>query len=156
MFFGKKKVSAPPVSVEVAPKSLAVEPLSDGRSRAKVMVVDDDPVVLKALSLVLKSKGYKVVTAVDGAQAIGVLRDEEPDVMLVDVNFPNDFGASMDGFQTTHWLRLMNGKVPAIVMSGREKPEYQKKAAAAGARAFISKSSSREQLLGAIDRALGR
>ena len=156
MFLRKKKAPAPPVLLDITPKVEAVEPLNDGRSRAKVMVVDDDPVALKALSLALKSYGYKVVTASDGAQAIGVMRDEEPDVMLVDVNFPTDFGASMDGFQTTQWLRNINRKVPAIVMSGLEKPDYREKAAAAGARAFMLKSTSREQLLRAVERALNR
>lgn len=155
MLFFKKKAPPPPVLVNIPPSNPEpTEPPDDGRPRKKIMVVDDDPVVLKALSFTLRSRGYKVVTASDGPQAIGLMRDEEPDMMLVDVSFPNEMGAGWDGFQIAGWIRQINGKVPTIVMSGADKPEYKKQAAAVGAQAFMTKPINNELLLGAIASAL--
>ena len=156
MLFFKKKAPEPPVLVDVAPEPKPVEPSDNGQPRKKILVVDDDPVVLKTLSFTLRSKGYQVVTATDGSQAIGLMRDEEPDMMLVDVCFPTDVGASWDGFQIAQWIRQMNHGLPTIMISGSNKAEYQKKAAAVGAQAFMTKPIDNEVLLGAIASALGR
>ena len=129
------------------------QPLGDGRCRNKIMVVDDDPVVRKSLSMALESKGYKVVTAADGPEAIGRLRDEGADMMLVDVTFPAE--TMWDGFRIAQWLRYMNRGLPTIVMSGSYKPEYVSRAAEVGAEAFMVKPIDTRRLLGAVGKALG-
>ena len=155
MFFRMKKEAAPAVP-PVIPEP--VEPPDDGTPRKKIMVIDDDPVILKTLSFTLKSNGYKVVTATDGSQAIGLMRDEEPDMMVVDVCLPIDVAAggavSWDGFQVAQWIRGMNGAVPTIVISGKDAPEYKKRAAAIGAEAFFAKPINNELLLASIATAL--
>lgn len=157
MLFFRKKAPAPPAPVTIQPpKPELTEPLDDGRPRKKIMVVDDDPVLLKTLEFTLQSNGYKVVTATDGSQAIGLMRDEGPDMMLVDVSFPNEVGAAWDGFQIARWIRQINGGVPTIMISGTDKPEYQKQAAAVGAKAFITKPINNELLLASIASALGK
>ena len=89
MLFFKRKAPAPPVPVTIPPpKPEPTEMPGNGQPRKKIMVIDDDPVVLKTLEFTLRSKGYQVVTATDGSQAIGLMRDEAPDMMLVDVSFP--------------------------------------------------------------------
>src|SRR6266536_1626625 len=62
----------------------------DLTERRKILIVDDDAVILKALSLKLESAGYAVATAVDGADALRGLREEMPDLVLLDINFPPD------------------------------------------------------------------
>ena len=136
------------------PTSEDLRPVGDGRYRNKIMVVDDDPVVLKALSMTLKSKGYQVVTATDGPQAIGLLRDEGADMMLVDVSFPVEINA-WDGFRIAQWMRSMNHGLPTIMMSGSYKSEYETRAAAIGAEAFMIKPLDKRLLLGTINKALG-
>jgi len=150
MFFHRKKVPAMAVPPMIAAEPEPVEPPDDGTPRKKIMVVDDDPVIRTTLSFTLKSKGYKVVTASDGSEAIGMMRDEEPDMMVVDVNFPNAVGGGWDGFQIAQWIRQMNGKVPTIMMSSMDKPEYEKKAAEVGAVAFMTKPLNNEALLASI------
>src|ERR1051325_9317347 len=138
MFFrrSKKPVAAPPPLpvVPVEPEIEATETSEATGSRKKILVVDDDPIILKTLSFTLKSKGYQVITATDGSQAIGIMRDEEPDMMLLDVSYPPDVasGGSVpwDGFQIAQWIRQMNGKIPTIVFSGTDRPEYKQRAAA--------------------------
>ena len=154
MLFFKKLFAGttqPPVPASLSEDSQA---LGDGRYRNKIMVVDDDPVVLKTVSLTLQSKGYKVVTATDGPEAIGLLRDEGADMMLMDVSFPVETN-SWDGFRIAQWIRCMNRGLPTIMMSGSYKSEYETRAAAIGAEAFMIKPLDKRLLLGAIGKALG-
>ncbi|HLX69040.1 MAG TPA: response regulator, partial [Verrucomicrobiae bacterium] len=88
MFFRRKEecarlvLSAPDVGPLVTPRA--------GERPKKILVIDDDPVILLALSNALKSGGYQVVTAEDGGEAISRVRDEQPDMLLVDVCLPID------------------------------------------------------------------
>lgn len=109
----------------------------------KILVVDDDPVILKALSIILEFNGYKVVTATDGSEAIGQMRQEHPDLLIVDVFLAMDAvgcGASgWDGFQLARWVRNLNCKAPVIIISGAKNPEYETQTIAAGAHGFLMK-----------------
>jgi len=124
------------------------------------LVVDDDPVTVKALTLALTSKGYAVSSACDGSEAIGIVRDDMPDMMLVDVNLEpqNDFGgaALFDGFQVTRWLRYVTAKhIPAIIISATDKADYRRYAAKIGAETFLAKPISNAVLLQAIAAGVG-
>ena len=128
----------------------------------KILLVDDDPVILGALSLKLKAQGYRVVTASDGSQAINAARKERPDVMLLDVCFPPDVahggGVPWNGFLIMDWLRRLDEtrKLPVIVMTAADKAEYKKRATEVGATAFFRKPIDNQELLTAIDTALLR
>jgi two-component system KDP operon response regulator KdpE len=152
MFFRRKKEPVPRL-VLGAPK--LINALGTGERPKKILIVDDDPVILKGLSLTLKSKGYEVVTATDGGEAINQVREEQPDMLLVDVSLPIDMvgcGAlGWDGFQIARWVRHLSCKAPAIMMSVTNKPEYREQAIAAGARGFLPKPISNEFLLASID-----
>jgi CheY-like chemotaxis protein len=160
MLFRRKTTPPPVVAPKPAePAPAIVEVVEETGSRKKILVIDDDPIILQTLSFTLKSRGYQVITATDGSQAIGLMRDEQPDMMLVDVCFPPDVasGGSVpwDGFQITQWIRRFNGKVPAILISGSEKPEYQQRASALGAE-FFQKPIDNERLLACVSSALER
>jgi DNA-binding response OmpR family regulator len=131
-----------------------------GARHKKILVVDDDPIVLRTLELKLKSKGYDVITASEGSQAINVTRKEKPDLMLLDVNFPPDVshggGVPWNGFVITQWLRRLKetNTLPIIVISGVDQAEYAQKASAVGANAFLKKPINNDELLASIDTAL--
>ncbi len=98
----------------------------------KILVVDDNQVMLKVLLLGLKRNGYEVFTAVDGPEAFSIVRQENPDLILLDVFFPPDIfesGNTWDAFVIMHWLQRMGGpqakNIPVFVMSGAEPEEYQ-------------------------------
>ncbi len=59
----------------------------------KILVVDDDPDILEAISMILESQGYQVVTARDGVEGLANLKAEKPDLMILDLLMPK-----MDGF----------------------------------------------------------
>ncbi len=66
----------------------------------KILIVDDEPGIRMVLSLKLEGKGYAVLTAQDGAEAVQMARQENPDLILLDVNMP-----VMDGSQAAAELR---------------------------------------------------
>ena len=66
----------------------------------KVLVVDDDPDILDAVSMILESRGYQVVTARDGIEALATLKAETPDLMILDLLMPK-----MDGFAVLRELQ---------------------------------------------------
>lgn len=124
-----------------------------GRGK-KVLMVDDDEVVLKATSLKLKSRGFSVVTASDGAAAIRAVREEKPDVLLLDIHFPPDVsGVPWDGFLLMSWLRrLKDGKdLPVIFVTGNASPEFRERSQASGATALFQKPLNHDRLVALIE-----
>ena len=82
----------------------------------KILLVDDDPDILDALSMILESRGYQVVTARDGIDGLASLKAEKPDLMILDLLMPK-----MDGFavckelQDPRWSKFSN--MPILVLS---------------------------------------
>jgi CheY-like chemotaxis protein len=127
----------------------------------KILVVDDDQVIVKTLSMLLHANGYKVLTATDGAGAASAVDRERPDLILLDIEFPPDAmnigGALQDGFFIMEWLRRMgeSGNIPIIMMSADQSKKAQKHALDSGAVAFFPKPIDRLGLLAAIRTAFG-
>jgi chemosensory pili system protein ChpA (sensor histidine kinase/response regulator) len=126
----------------------------------KILIIDDDAVILKTTSLKLESEGYEVVTATDGSEAIGAMRDQRPDLVLLDITFPPDIAqggrVTWDGFQIMCWLRgLKEAKdVPFIIITGGDPDEYEERSLAHGALAFFHKPIHHEDLLPLIETTL--
>ena len=84
--------------------------------KAKILLVDDDPDILDAMSAVLTMHEYAVVTAKDGQDGLAKLRSEKPDLMILDLMMPR-----MDGFavckelQDPRWAKLSN--IPIIILT---------------------------------------
>jgi len=119
----------------------------------KILVVDDNPVLLRALSLALSVRGYDVFTAVDASEAFGFARLEKLDLILLDIFFPPDViqgGMSWDAFRIIEWMQRIGVAegVPIIVMSGAEPQEVEVHCRAAGAAAFFQKPIN---MLGLLD-----
>ena len=117
--------------------------------RKKILVVDDDQIILKTLTIALSCKGYQVLTAIDGPGAVSMVSRERPDLILLDINFPPDAanigGALQDGFFIIEWLRRMGeaGDIPIIIISGDKSAKNKKNALATGAVGFFPKPIDR-------------
>ena len=125
----------------------------------KILIVDDNQIILNVLSSALKSKGYKVFTAVDGPEAFTVVRQQMPDIILLDINFPPDVsltGNTWDAFLIMHWLQQMGGDqakdIPVIVISGTEPEKMRARCLAAGAVEYFQKPMKISQLLETIQK----
>ena len=122
----------------------------------KILVVVDDQVILRILSLKLKENGFQVFTAVEASQAIGMVRDQQPDLILLDINFPPDVGAgggvSWDGFRILEWFHHMDNVqvVPVIIISSVDAAKCKARVLKAGAAGFFQKPLDHEALLAAI------
>jgi CheY-like chemotaxis protein len=129
----------------------AARPLPAG----KILVIDDDPVVRSALSLVLKSGGYQVFEAGDGPAAFSLARRIRPDLIVLDIFFPPDTsqsGNSWDAFMIIEWFQRMGviENTPIIVISGAEPEPFRDRCLAGGVAAFFSKPINPRELLEAI------
>lgn len=122
----------------------------------KILVVDDDPVILKTIGVKLSKAGFEVVTGHDGAEAITTARKEHPDVIILDINFPPDVAVAWDGIGVMKWLqRMENGETPpVIIITGAQQEQLREKALAAGALAFFQKPIDNEGLVTLINKTL--
>ncbi len=127
----------------------------------KILVVDDNKVVLKAMFFSLTEKGYRVLMAESGAETISILLKEKPDLILLDLDFPPDTanigGALRDGFLIIDWARRMCDaeKIPVIIISSTDPKEYKDRALAARIMTFFQKPVDKQMLLNAIHAIFG-
>jgi len=83
----------------------------------KVLVIDDDPVFLRLVEQVLTQKGYDVLKASNGQEALRLLFDQRPDLVILDVVMPR-----MDGWQTCSRIRDISD-IPIIILTGKRRTE---------------------------------
>jgi CheY-like chemotaxis protein len=124
----------------------------------KILVVDDNEIVVKTLSLKLQGAGYQVITAADGAEGVAAVRKEIPDLILLDVFFPPDVGGvPWDGFRIMEWFHRLDSakKIPIIIITGSEDPHTKERATTAGAIAYFQKPLEHDYLLKVIRATLG-
>lgn len=129
-------------------------------NQQKILIVDDNTVILRALSMKLNASGFQAFTAGDASQALALVRKEVPDLILLDLGFPPDVahGGTMtwDGFVIMQWLQRSDpGKdIPIIVITGDLSEKTKKRALAAGVARFFHKPVDNDQLLAAIHECL--
>jgi CheY-like chemotaxis protein len=124
----------------------------------KILVVDDDEHILKALSENLQGAGYQVFTALDGAAAVATARKENPDLILLDIRFPPDVdGVAWDGFRIMDWFHRLDSakRIPIIIITGSVELKNKERAAKSGAVAFFHKPFDQDDLLKVIRSVLG-
>lgn len=107
----------------------------------RLLVVDDHPINRRLLSDQLTSLGYRVITANDGVDALGVLNHNPVDIVLTDVNMPN-----MDGYRLTQRLRQMNFTSPVIGVTANALAEEKQRCIEAGMDNCLSKPVTLETL----------
>ncbi|NUP47311.1 MAG: response regulator [Catenulispora sp.] len=107
----------------------------------KVLVVDDEPQLLRALRINLIARKYDVVTAVDGTSALALAARTLPDLVVLDLGLPD-----LDGAEVIKGLRGWS-EVPIVVLSGRADASDKVEALDAGADDYLTKPFSMEELL---------
>lgn len=150
--FGKSKKEDSKKKENLSAKKESIPAANGGQAsegKRKILIVDDDEVVVMALTLKLQASGYQVISATDGAAAVSLVRHENPDLVILDVNFPPEVGMSWDGFKIMEWFRGREeaGAVPVIIITGEDSPRNKGRAATVGAAAFFQKPINTEELL---------
>jgi two-component system, OmpR family, KDP operon response regulator KdpE len=110
----------------------------------KVLVVDDEPQILRALRINLRARGYDVAVAADGAEALHVAAAQQPELVVLDLGLPD-----LDGLDVIHGLRGWTA-VPIIVLSGRAGSSDKVAALDAGADDYVTKPFGIDELLARI------
>src|SRR5215469_5195129 len=115
----------------------------------RVLVVEDEPGLLRALEITLRARGYRVASSPDGKAALAEAARRPPDAVLLDLGLPD-----LDGTDIIRRLRAWTG-VPVLVISGRGGSGDKIGALDAGADDYVTKPFSMEELLARL-RALQR
>lgn len=110
----------------------------------KLVVVDDNPVVLKLYTRLFKRAGYHPITAINGKEALDVILREKPDVAVIDYMLP-----LLSGIEVCRQIRARKGfdDVKIIIFTSDTNPETKKQAISAGANALVVKSTNTNDLI---------
>lgn len=119
------------------------------RQRPRILVVEDEPMVLELIVTRLELGGYQCFSARDGYQGLGRLREVRPAGLVLDINMPG-----LDGFGV---LQRMQGdpeigRTPTMVLTARNQPDDVSRAIGLGARDYLAKPFRDEQLLARVAR----
>jgi two-component system KDP operon response regulator KdpE len=107
----------------------------------RIMVVDDEPQIVRALSINLRARGYEVTTAGDGTEAVAVADLAPPDLVILDLGLPD-----LDGVDVITRLRARSS-APILVLSGRSDSADKVEALDAGADDYVTKPFGMDELL---------
>ena len=115
--------------------------------KSKILIVDDDPELRRALNLRFRANHYETAYATDGMSAIAMAQKEKPDVIILDVGLPAGDGfVVMDRLQQNAEL----ASIPVIVLTARDPQGTRQRIMKAGASAFFQKPADNGKLLNAI------
>ena len=119
----------------------------------KILVVDDDELVLLALEELLRPKGYIVETVDSGQKALDLAKKESFDLVILDIVMPE-----VSGYEVCKKLRMLEGgeDIPIIMLTAKNSDEDREKGIEAGANLFLSKPISPEKLVELVEKALYR
>ena len=114
----------------------------------RILVVEDNPLNLKLVRVVLQPAGYDVIEAQSGEEALRVAQEDPPDLVLMDLQLPG-----IDGTETLHRLRQgpLARDVPVIAVTAFAMAEDRQRAALAGFDGYVEKPISVRELPGQIE-----
>jgi two-component system nitrogen regulation response regulator NtrX len=114
-----------------------------------ILIVDDEITILQSLSGILSDEGYETLTASNGYEALKIIEEESPDLVLLDIWMPG-----MDGIETLREIKRTNPFLQVVIISGHGTIETAVKATKLGAYHFVEKPLSIEKVVVTINNAL--
>jgi CheY-like chemotaxis protein len=120
-------------------------------AQRKVLVVDDDPVVGESFNRVLSGKGYAVITAENGQEALAKLESEQYDVVFTDLRMPG-----MTGLEVAERVKARQPWTPVVIVTGYGSQRSEERARAAGVSDFLHKPLSPDMIEDSTARALSQ
>jgi DNA-binding response OmpR family regulator len=112
---------------------------------ARILVVEDDPIIRQTVEYALQRAGFETETSGDGAEALAVARSTQPDLILLDLMLPG-----MDGYAFAHELRKSDRETAIIMVTALDQERDKVKGLDAGADDYITKPFSMEELLARV------
>ncbi len=122
-------------------------------SKGRILVVDDEPEIVRSLTLRLSAAGYEVFSAMDGLSATKKAIEEQPELIILDIGMP-----AGNGHVVVERLRNIGetSHIPIIYLTARSSEEDYRKARAGGVCKYITKPFDSEVLLAAIESQIER
>jgi len=119
--------------------------------KKKILIVDDERDIVKALTIRLRSCGYDTIVAFDGAQGVFTAHKEKPNLIILDIRMP-----AGDGFSVAEKLKQSKRthRIPIIFLTGSPEIHAEERAMEMGARFYIKKPYDPEELIDAVKRAM--
>ncbi len=116
--------------------------------KAKILIIDDEELILMGWTYTLRSAGYHVITALTGREAISMVKKEKPDIVITDLIM-----SEMNGIEICKEIKSKSPEIEVILVSGHpdETKRYQKEFVAAGGRhEILKKPLSKEEIIIAV------
>lgn len=152
--FAPEKASCPEPETEAAKETQRKpeEPELKPGANHRILVVDDNPVVLKAFDQKLKSLGFEVTTTDRTASVASLAEEKRIELIILDIHFPTGGAMEWNGFTIMQWLNHFPevAHIPVILISGAESVHYRERSLAAGAVAFFQKPVDAAKLVATI------
>src|SRR5207248_3339721 len=124
--------------------------MANSEIKRNILVVDDEAQITRVLKTTLSSQGYGIRTASDGEEALQLMREWAPDLIVTDLRMPN-----MDGLELCRRVRT-ESRIPIIVLSVKGEETIKVEALDAGADDYVTKPFSMNELVARIRAALRR
>ncbi|HEX8970023.1 response regulator transcription factor [Oryzihumus sp.] len=115
-----------------------------------VLVVDDEPQIVRTLTINLRARDYEVESAGDGRSALQVMQERTPDVVVLDLGLPD-----MDGVEVLQQIRATS-QIPVVVLSARQESDDKVEALDAGADDYVTKPFGMDEFLARVRAAVRR
>jgi DNA-binding response OmpR family regulator len=117
----------------------------------RVLVCDDDPVILRLLQVNLELEGYDVITGRNGEEAVSLAADKSPDLVILDIMMPR-----LDGYQACEQIKNNESTrdIPVIFLSAKAQQSDIDKGKEFGVAAYLTKPFDPNELLAIVDRLL--
>ena len=120
-------------------------------TRARILVVEDDPAISVGLREKFRLEGYEVLEAEDGEQARDLLAEDPPDVVILDIMLPK-----LDGLTVLRWLRKKYPTLPVLIISAKGSEDEKVSGLRAGADDYLAKPFGLRELVARVEALLRR
>lgn len=111
----------------------------------KILIVDDEPNILLSLEFLFKKEGYKVFIARDGEEAMGIIEENHPELVILDVMMPK-----VDGYEVCRHIKANDKGVKVIFLTAKGKKQDIQKGMEIGADLYLTKPFSTKDLVSKV------
>ncbi|RKY86543.1 two-component system response regulator [candidate division KSB1 bacterium] len=120
--------------------------------KKKILIIDDEPDLVKALKVRFQNEGYNVISAKDGAEGLEKARKENPDLIILDLMLPK-----IDGFRVCRFIKFDESykHIPIIMLTARIEEEDKKLGFETGADYYMTKPFDNQKLMDVIKKFIG-
>ena len=112
---------------------------------SKILIVDDEPNILLSLEYLFKKEGFQVFIARDGEEALGILEEDLPELVILDIMMPK-----VDGYEVCKYIRQKSDAVKVVFLTAKSKQKDIEKGLGLGADLYLTKPFGNKDLVSKV------